>query len=142
MQIEMGVNGATVEGGCCYVFTGEQSVTLSPYSGAYSLQLERIEEDSEEIAIDSLMSSIALTLGDRVLGILLSGYTADGNMGMKEIVEHNGNVLILNPDHCLHKIMVTEPSISHNINTDLDETALAAMIRKNHFLNKENVVMA
>jgi len=142
MQVEMGTNGATVEGGGCYFFSGEQNVTLSPYSGAYSLKIKKLDDDSEEIAIDSLMASVASILGDRVQGVLLSGYTADGSQGMKEIEKNNGKVMILNPDRCLHKIMVTEPRISQNLNTNLDEAGLADMIRQNHFLNKENVVTA
>ena len=142
MQIEMGENGATVEGGGCYVFTGEQNVTLSPYSGAYSLKITKMDDDSDDIAIDTLMTSAASILGDRVLGVLLSGYTADGTVGMKEIVEKKGHVMILNPDHCLHKIMVTESRVSQSMSTDLDEAGLAEMIRKKHFLHKENVVTA
>ncbi len=142
MQVEVGTHGETVEGGCCYVFTGEQHVTLSPYSGVYSLQIGRIEDDSEGIAIDTLMTSVAEHIGDRALGILLSGYTAEGNLGMSAIAEKKGNLMILNPDHCLHKIMANGSRIDHKLRTDLNESALSDNIRRNHFLNKENVVTA
>ncbi len=142
MQIEMGENGATVEGGGCYVFAGEQNVSLSPYSGAYSLKITKMDNDYDDIAIDSLMISAASILGDRVLGVLLSGFTADGTTGMNEIVKKKGHIMILSPDHCLHKIMVTESRVSKNMCTDLDEAGLAEMIRKKHFLHKENVVTA
>ena len=141
-QVAMGENAATVEGGCCYIFSGEQHVTLSPYSGAYSLQIKKIAEDSGETAINILMTSVASLLGDRGLGILLSGDTNDGIKGLQEILEKNGSAMVLNPEHCLHKTMVTEPYIRHNLSTDLDESMLSARIRKKHFLNKENVVTA
>jgi len=142
MQVEMGKHGLTVEGGGCYVFAGEQNVTLSPYSGAYSLQIERIDDDSEGITIDNLMKSVASTLGDRALGILLSGYTTDGSLGMKEIARNNGDLMVLNPDYCLHKIMANEPRIRHKLSTALNESSLSESIRRNHFLNKEHVITA
>lgn len=141
-QVAMGENGAAVEGGCCYIFSGEQDVTLSPYSGSYSLQIERSDNESEGNSIDTLMHSAAAHLGERSLAVLLSGDKSDGSRGMDKIIEKNGRGIILNPTHCLHKHMVTNPSVRHGLQTDLDEFSLAAEIKKNHFLNKEIVVTA
>jgi two-component system, chemotaxis family, protein-glutamate methylesterase/glutaminase len=141
-QVAFGENGAAVEGGCCYIFSGEQHVTLSPYSGAYSLQIKRNEDESDYKPIDTLMHSVASLLGERALGALLSGDISDGGLGISEIIEKNGYGLVLNPSHCLHKTMVTDPSIRLKLQTDLDEFGLSAQIKKQHFLNKENVVTA
>ena len=88
------------------------------------------------------MHSAAAHLGQRSLAVLLSGDKSDGSSGMDRIIEKNGRGIILNPAHCLHKHMVTNPAVRHNLRTDLDEFSLAAEIRKNHFLNKEIVVTA
>lgn len=141
-QVTMGENGATIEGGCCYIFSGEQDVTLSPYSGSYSLHIERNDSESENNAIDTLMHSVVALLGERTLAVLLSGDKSDGSLGMDKIIEKNGRGFILNPAHCLHKHMVTNPAVRHDLRTDLDEFSLAAEIKKNHFLNKEIVVTA
>jgi len=142
LQVAMAGNGVTVEGGCCYIFSGDQHVSLSPYSGAYRIQIEKIAEDSEETAVNILMTSVASLLGSRTLGILLSGETNDGLIGLQEIIGKNGSAMILNPEYCLHKTMVMDSSIRFNLSTDLDECMLSARIRKKHFLNKENVVTA
>ncbi len=140
-QVAMGENGAAVEGGCCYIFSGEQDVTLSPYSGSYSLHIESGNE-AEGNSIDTLMHSVAAHLGKRSLAVLLSGDKSDGSRGMDKIIEKNGCGLILCPTHCLHKHMVTNPAVRHSLRTDLDEFTLAAEIKKNHYLNKEIVVTA
>lgn len=142
LQVAIGENGVTVEGGCCYIFSAEQKVTLSPYSGAYSLQIDRIEDDSKEAAINHLMISVSSYLGDRTLGLLLSGSISDGSLGLQTIIANNGNGMVLNPDHCLHKRMVTEFFTCHNVNTSFDELRLSEEISKKHFLNKETVVTA
>lgn len=141
-QVAMGENGATVEGGCCYIFSAEQDVTLSPYSGTYSLQIEKCGDEFEGNSIDTLMHSIAAHLGERSQAVLLSGDKSDGSRGMDKIIDKKGNGIVLSPAQCLHKHMVTNPSVRHSLQTDLDEFSLAAEIRKNHFLNKEMVVTA
>ena len=141
-QVTRGENGATVEGGCCYIFSGEQKVRLSPYSGAYSLLIEKADEESEETVIDTMMESVADHLGHRSLGILLSGETSDGLSGLKAIEAKNGQGLVLNPAYCLHKTMVLEASTNFGVDVGGDESAIAQRIRDNHFINKGSVVTA
>ncbi len=140
-QVTVGENGVTVEGGFCYLFSGEQRVTLSPYSGSYNLKIENRNEMESE-GIDTLMTSVSALLGDKVLGILLSGDNTDGQYGLKQILLHNGTALLLNPKYCLQKSMVDGLAAKYKIADGLDEFGLAAEIKKNHFLNKERVVTA
>ena len=141
-QVTRGENGATVEGGCCYIFSKEQKVRLSPYSGAYSLLIEKADEKNEDTVIDTMMESVAENLGNRSLGILLSGESSDGLAGLKAIEAKKGQGVVLNPAYCLHKNMVVEASADFGVDVGLDETVLAKKIRDNHFLNKGNVVTA
>jgi len=142
LRVTKGADGVTVEGGCCYIFSGEQRVSLTTYSGAYSMHVEKMSVSSEETAVNILMDSAVSFLGGRVLGILLSGDTLDGASGMQQILDSDGSIMILNPDHCLHKTMVREPCLRHNLSTDFDESLVSAKIRKKHFSSKEKVVTA
>lgn len=141
-QVVFGEDGTTIESGCCYLFSGQQNVTLSPYSGQYSLQIDKDVPVSEFGAVDKLMGSVTSLLGDRVSGVLLSGEDSDGSWGIQTIMKNNGSCMVLNPDFCLAKIMVSRPLIHYNLASDLDEFSIALRIKKNHFYNKENVITA
>ncbi len=141
-QVAFGENGTTVESGFCYLFSAQQDVTLSPYSGQYSLQIDMDDSVPEPGAVDKLMGSVASVLGERVSGVLLSGEGSDGSLGMQAIMENNGNCMVLNPEFCLLKNMVSRPLIDLDLAPDLDESSIALQIKTNHFHNKENVITA
>lgn len=141
-QVAFGEDGTTVDSGYCYLFSGEQHVTLSPYSGQYSLQIDRSEPASELGTIDRLMGSAASVLGERVSGVLLSGEGFDGSWGMRAIKERNGSCMVLSPDCCLAKTMGSRSLTYYNLPADLDEFAIASWIKKNHLQNKEHVITA
>ncbi len=145
LEVTLGHSGATLEGGCCYVFSGLNNVTLSPYSGNYTLQIDQVDRE-ESIgnfgAIDSLMISSASLLNGRVTGILLSGSSTDGIKGMECILKENGTCFVLNPAHCFHKTMIEGPMGRYDLQDDLDENSLAVEIQKCHFANKENIITA
>lgn len=141
-QVAFGEDGTTIESGYCYLFSGQQNVTLSPYSGQYCLQVDRDEPVPKFGAVDKLMGSVAALFGDRASGVLLSGEDSDGSLGIQSIMENNGSCMVLNPDFCLGKTMVSRPLIHYNLATDLDEFSIALRIKKNHFFNKENVITA
>ena len=141
-QVAFGEAGTAVESGYCYLFSREQNITLSPYSGQYSLQIDKEEAVSEFGSVDELMVSVALHLGDRVSGVLLSGENSDGSLGMQAIRENNGNCMVLSPDFCLSKTMGSRPLSNYNLPSDLDELSIALRIKENHLQNKENVITA
>lgn len=141
-EVTLGQNGTILEGGCCYVFSNEKQVQLSPYSGNYTLQMEAGEDPEKSGLIDTLMASAASLFKKRVAGVLLSGAECDGSKGIGKILEEKGTCLILNPEHCLHKSMTKGPFVRYNLQGDLDETGLAERIQKCHLDNKEQVITA
>ncbi len=141
-QVIQGENGLTVEGGCCYVFSEEQLVELSPFSGQYSLHVQFNQNIDNKETIDRLMISTTSLLKHRVAGVLLSGKEHDGIQGMEIIKKENGTCLVLNPQYCLHKNMPGEALKLCQSEDILDTESLAARIQKNHFGSKENVITA
>ena len=142
LEVVMGTNGITLEGGSCYVFSGADEVSFSPYSGNYSVQIEPYTSQGRPGSIDRLMFSASTILKNCVSGTLLSGSETDGNKGMEAILRANGTCMILNPDYCLQKNMTREAIRHLNLQSDLDEAALAIKIQENHFTNKEKVMTA
>ncbi|HID69698.1 MAG TPA: response regulator [Desulfobacterales bacterium] len=142
LEVVLGHNGTTLEGGCCYIFSGADTVQFSPYSGHYTMQIETDSSQNSSGNIDKIMSAAAVTLKDRVAGVLLSGSEADGNKGIEAILQENGTCMILKPGHCLQKHMSSKAIKQHDLEDDLDEANLAIKIQENHFINKENVITA
>lgn len=141
-EVTLGQHEAPLEGGCCYVFSEEMQVQLSPYSGNYSLRIEVDDDIDNSLPIDTLMSSAASLFKNRVAGVLLSGSGYDGSAGIDRIMHENGICLLLNPDNCLHKTMTSGPLARYNLRNDFDEIGLACEIQRYHFENKENVITA
>lgn len=141
-EVILGRDGITVEGGYCYVFSASEQVLFSPYSGNYSFKTRPINKKDTGWSIDTLMASAVSCLGNRVCGILLSGLEADGRVGFEKILAENGSCYVLNPQYCLHKKMTGGPLKDHNLLENLDESAIAAIIQKSHYANKENVKTA
>jgi two-component system, chemotaxis family, protein-glutamate methylesterase/glutaminase len=141
-EVILGEDGLTVEGGCCYIFSNEQQVELSPFSGQYSLQVASNADTNHAGVIDRLMSSTSSLLKNRVAGVLLSGKETDGIEGMMTIEQQNGTCLVLNPQYCLHKTMTRKAYEHHTFEDDLDTATVAARIQKSHFGSKENVITA
>lgn len=142
LEVVLGHNGTTLEGGCCYVFSSADSVQFSPYSGHYTMQIETDTSQNSSGKIDQIMSAAAVTLKDRVAGVLLSGSEADGNKGIEAILQGNGTCMVLKPGHCLQKHMSRNAIKKQDLEDDLDEGNLAIKIQENHFTNKENVITA
>lgn len=141
-EVLLGHNGTTLEGGCCYVFSGADHVRLSPYSGNYSFMMKPMEPEEDAECINELMDSAASLLKNKVAGVLLSGVEADGSKGMDTIAKENGACFVLNPGHCLHKAMGSNTLTRHMLQDDLDEARLAEEIQKCHIAHKEHVKTA
>ncbi len=141
-QVIHGENGLTVEGGYCYVFSREQQVELSAFSGQYRFQITSSQAVDHAGVIDRLMTSTALLLKDRMTGVLVSGKESDGGKGMEAILQQHGTSLILNPDYCLQKTMVEALDEQLTPMEKLDTAALTIRIQKCHFGSKENIITA
>ncbi len=142
LEVVLGQNGTTLEGGCCYVFSDADTVSFSPYSGHYTMHIETGSSQNCSGNIDNIMFSAAATLKDRVAGVLLSGSEADGNKGIEAILQEHGTCMVLKSSHCLQKHMGSNPQNKYDLDDDLDEATLAIKIQENHFTNKENVITA
>lgn len=141
-KVSLAQDGLTLEGGGCYIFTGNEHVELSPYSGNYTLQMEANPMPANSGGIDNLMISASKTLKNRVAGILLSGDDDDGSKGLGEILKNKGSCYVLNPAHCLQKTMTLGPFVKYNLLGTLDEIGVVERIREIHVSHQGNVATA
>ena len=105
MKVVHGQDGLTMEGGCCYIFSGAERVTISPYSGNYVFRATSEPSVMKQGAINTALTSMAPLFKKRVAGILLSGSENDGIKGMEAIGKHKGTVIALDLSRCLCKEM-------------------------------------
>jgi two-component system, chemotaxis family, CheB/CheR fusion protein len=87
LSVERAVDGATVTAGCVYVLQPGQVVSLAQGR----LRVEPVPPGRRvRNVIDLLLGSLAVELGNRAVGVVLSGTGTDGALGCRAIREHGG----------------------------------------------------
>lgn len=104
MKVQRIKDGISIEGGNCYVASGEEYLFLKPYSAHYTIRSTRKQIPGHK-PLDMAMNSIATIFKNKVAGVLLSGSEIDGEIGVKAIKKNGGKVLALNPNDCFCKGM-------------------------------------
>ncbi len=87
LPVVTATDGDVVEINCVYVIPPDATLTID--DGVLRLQ-SPAPERSQRRPIDSFFVSLAEQLGDRAVGIVLSGVGSDGSAGIKSIKEHGG----------------------------------------------------
>ena len=83
-------NGMLLENGQIYVLAENQMMTYA--DGCLWLR-DRKSEEIINRAIDILMNSMAVPLGNRAISVILSGFNGDGSMGSLLIGQHGGTTI-------------------------------------------------
>lgn len=87
LSVERAADGATVTAGCVYVLQPGQVVSLA--QGRLRVELVPPGRRVRNV-IDMLLGSLAVELGHRAVGVVLSGTGTDGALGCRAIREHGG----------------------------------------------------
>jgi two-component system, chemotaxis family, protein-glutamate methylesterase/glutaminase len=95
-------DGLIIEGGNCYMASGNENISLKPYSAHYTLRCNENYFPGMS-PIDAAMSSITAIFKDHVAGVILSGNERDGEHGIRAIQTNNGSTFVLDPKNCLCK---------------------------------------
>ncbi len=142
MTVVRGQDGLTLEGGSCYIFSGAERVTLSPYSGHYTIRATKDPTAMKQAALNTILTSIAPLLKERVAGILLSGSENDGVKGMEAIRKHHGTVIALELRRCLCKDMSKRLMRKYPGALIVNEQEIVELIKTMGRQNKKQVVTA
>lgn len=87
-------NRRVIERGHIYVAPPDQHLVLE---GDYMRVIRGPKENHTRPAIDPLFRSAALSHGNRVIGVILSGYRDDGTAGLLAIKDRGGIAIIQDP---------------------------------------------
>ncbi len=105
VAVERATNNGPIEGGVCYLASGEEYLTVHESENGLVQHLSPAPFVSQRGAINMLMFSVAEAMRDHTLGIVLSGLGRDGGEGLEEIVRVGGSAIIQDPVSCLYKEM-------------------------------------
>ena len=105
--VKRGLHGEVVQPGVCYLNSGNNYMTVHRETdGSFRLNVQPAPFVSRKGAIDMLMFSVAEALGERTVGVVLSGTGSDGAEGVEEIHRVGGTALAQDVKTCLYKNMV------------------------------------
>lgn len=93
--------GMRLEPDTIYVAPGDHHLLVQEYKGGLIARLKDERSPSGCLpSVDPMFESAAETLGDRALGIVLTGMGRDGLEGAKTLVAHGGAVIAQDEESC------------------------------------------
>ncbi|HSH13657.1 MAG TPA: chemotaxis protein CheB [Desulfurivibrionaceae bacterium] len=105
LKVKRAEDNLVMAAATCYFCSGREYITIREKGGAILLHTGSAPFNSRRGSINMLMFSMVELLGDRSVGVVLTGGGFDGAEGLQEIIAHGGIGIIENPDHCLYKEM-------------------------------------
>lgn len=127
--------GLNIQGGNCYVFSGEDYMSIKPYSA--QLTLQRLDKASVKGGpIDIVMASVGTLFKKKASAIILSGDVIDGDKGMAIMLKYGGGFGVLDPRECYCKKLSQHVLSRLDLNQTLTLAAVSERIKKNHYEGK------
>ncbi|MDI6797389.1 MAG: chemotaxis protein CheB [Desulfatibacillaceae bacterium] len=105
LGVKMAQNGDILQQGMVYLVPGKNYASLGKSSQGDFLFVEPNPFPDRRGAFNMLLFSLAEAMGEKALGIVLSGAGEDGAEGMGEIIRHGGRAVVEDPATCLFEEM-------------------------------------
>ncbi|BHH83203.1 chemotaxis protein CheB [Desulforhopalus sp. 52FAK] len=135
MKVVRVKEGVNIEGGSCYVFSGEDYMSIKPYSAQFTLQ--RVEKGSVKGGpVDIVMASVGTLFKQKASAIILSGDVVDGDRGMAIMLKYGGKIGVLDPSECYCKTLSKHVLDALDLSKTLTLGAISERIIKNHYDGK------
>jgi two-component system chemotaxis response regulator CheB len=140
MKVLRARDGVNIEGGNCYLASGEDYMCLKPYSTRLTLQRLKKKTADNVGPLDVLMASISAIFKKKVAGIIISGDREEGEKGVSILLRNRGTQLILESSACLNPSMGKRIMKHCNIHSTIATDALVKKIEKLHNSAKDDIV--
>ncbi|GAB6907510.1 chemotaxis response regulator protein-glutamate methylesterase [Desulfosarcina cetonica] len=128
IRVNRATDGQILHGGVCYLTSVFERTTIQ--STADGLRMLVLPNSSAaDQASDQLMTSLAMAMGERSTGILLSGIGDDGVDGSGQILSAGGRVILQDPKTCLCSETATRAARKYDLPTVLPGARMADTIR-------------
>ena len=134
-RVEVGIEGAVLEQGVCYVCSyNEPLIVKSNQNSEYCL----MKGGHPEEPLNDLFSSAAEAFNENAIGVLLTGIGSDGSKGFMSIKERSGITIAQSTETCVY------PNLTHTaiengvVDNVINANQLASQIEET-IKNKHNV---
>lgn len=131
LKVQRIKDGISIEGGNCYIASGDEYLFLKPFSAHYIIRSTRKKIPGHK-PLDMAMNSIATIFRNKVAGIIVSGSEIDGELGVRAIHNNGGKILVLNPNDCFCKSAVENIMKKCTVDEIVPESDLSEKIKSLH----------
>lgn len=105
--VKRAMDGDPVNGGVCYLASGEEYTTINFINGRRCLRVAPAPFSTRRGSINMLMFSVAEAMKEHAVGVILSGSGNDGIEGLGEILRVGGVGIVQDPKTCLSREMAS-----------------------------------
>ena len=124
MKIKRACDGEPVKGGVCYIGPGEEYLTIRKIDNR-PVVFANPAPFAARRAVNMLMFSVAETMRNQSIGLILSGSGPDGNEGMAEIHRVGGIAIAQDPKNCMYSEMSKAALDCCDVDQVLSDTDIA-----------------
>ncbi len=101
VTVKRAENDEILQAGVCYLSAGSDYMTVHEQGDDFVLHVSPAPFASRKGSVDRLLFSVAETMADKSVGVVLSGEGIDGSEGLEEIERMQGVTVIQEPKSCL-----------------------------------------
>ena len=101
VAVKRAQNDEILQAGVCYLSAGSDYMTVHEQGDDFVLHVSPAPFASRKGSVDRLLFSVAETMADKSVGVVLSGESIDGSEGLEEIERMQGVTIIQEPKSCL-----------------------------------------
>lgn len=130
VHVKRAGHGEVIKPGYCYLSSGADYMSLHQQGEDFSLHVSPAPFASRKGAVDMLLFSVADLIGERCIGVVLSGLGEDGAEGLEEVVNMHGQAIVQDPKTCLCKDMAQAALEASGSQLVVADTELAEAINK------------
>jgi two-component system chemotaxis response regulator CheB len=127
VAVKRAKDGDPIEAGTCYIASGAEFLSIEP-SEPKRLRIQPAPHPDRKAAVNRLMFSVAESMKERAVGVILTGSGEDGVEGLGEILRVGGTAIVQDPANCLCKETSHSALNRHEIDLILSAQTMGAKI--------------
>lgn len=128
VHVKRAAHDDVLKPGVCYINSGMDYMTVHAQDDNYNLHVSQAPFATRKGAIDMLMFSTVEVMGDKCVGVILSGMGRDGSEGLEEILHRGGDGVLQDPVTCLCKNMVNSAMSVNELSNVIADNKIAGFI--------------
>lgn len=130
LKVKCAVNDEILLPGVCYLSAGEDYASIEQRNDSLQLHVSTAPFSSRRGSIDRALFSVAETVHEKVIGMVLTGAGTDGVEGLEEVSRMAGMAIVQEPKNCLVQNMPQAVLEKCDVDFIASATEIAAILNK------------